>query len=88
MAVEVGVARETAPGERRVALTPETCKKLVKAGAQVRIERGAGASRADSPMPTYAEAGARVVDDAPRRARRRRYRVVRAIARRGAACAD
>ena len=44
MAVEVGVARETAPGERRVALTPETCKKLVKAGAAVRIERDAGAS--------------------------------------------
>ena len=41
MAVEVGVARESALGERRVALTPETCKKLVKAGANVRIERGA-----------------------------------------------
>ena len=33
MAVIVGVARETAAGERRVALSPETCKKLVAAGA-------------------------------------------------------
>ena len=32
MAVIVGVARETATGERRVALSPETCKKLVAAG--------------------------------------------------------
>src|SRR5690242_21491183 len=33
---------ETAPGERRVALTPETCRKLVAAGAGVRVERGLG----------------------------------------------
>ena len=38
MTVIVGVARETAVGERRVALTPETCRKLVAAGAQVRIQ--------------------------------------------------
>ncbi|NUS61227.1 MAG: NAD(P) transhydrogenase subunit alpha [Lysobacter sp.] len=62
MAVEVGVARESALGERRVALTPETCKKLVKAGAVVRIERGAGAS-AGFPDNDYADAGAQVVDD-------------------------
>jgi NAD(P) transhydrogenase subunit alpha len=42
MAVIVGVARETAPGERRVALTPETCRKFVAAGAQVRVETGLG----------------------------------------------
>jgi len=40
MAVNIGVARESAAGERRVALTPETCKKLVAAGATVRIESG------------------------------------------------
>jgi NAD(P) transhydrogenase subunit alpha len=62
MAVEVGVARETASGERRVALTPETCRKLVKAGASVRIERGAGLP-AGFPDNDYAEAGAKVVDD-------------------------
>ena len=37
MAVNIGVARESVAGERRVALTPETCKKLVAAGATVRI---------------------------------------------------
>ncbi|KGQ19548.1 NAD(P) transhydrogenase alpha subunit [Lysobacter dokdonensis DS-58] len=62
MAVEVGVARETAPGERRVALTPETCRKLAKAGASVRIERGAGAS-AGFTDADYTDAGAQVVDD-------------------------
>ena len=35
MAVNIGVARELAPGERRAALTPETCRKFVAAGAQV-----------------------------------------------------
>jgi NAD(P) transhydrogenase subunit alpha len=71
MAVETGVVqtgtvliaavRETAPGERRVALTPETCKKLVAAGARVCAERGlgVGASIADQ---AYAEAGAELVD--------------------------
>ena len=29
MAIILGVARETAPGEKRVALTPETCRKFV-----------------------------------------------------------
>ncbi|NUS60141.1 MAG: NAD(P)(+) transhydrogenase (Re/Si-specific) subunit alpha, partial [Lysobacter sp.] len=65
MAVEVGVARETAPGERRVALTPETCRKLVKAGATVRMESGAGAS-AGFPDSDYTDAGAQVVDDGHR----------------------
>src|SRR5688572_4663819 len=63
MASTIGIARETAPGERRVALTPETCKKLVAAGAEVRIEREAGAQAA-FPDSAYAAAGARVVDDA------------------------
>jgi NAD(P) transhydrogenase subunit alpha len=39
----IGCARETAAGERRVAVTPETCRKLLAAGARVRIERGLGA---------------------------------------------
>jgi NAD(P) transhydrogenase subunit alpha len=62
MAVAVGIARETAPGERRVALTPETCKKLVAAGAQVRVERGAG-ERAGFTDASYADAGAQLADD-------------------------
>ena len=61
--VVIGIARETAPGERRVALTPETCRKLVKAGAEVRIERDAGA-RAGFTDAAYEDAGARIADDA------------------------
>ena len=63
MAVIIGVARETATGERRVALTPETCRKLVAAGATVRVERGLGRA-AHFPDPAYADAGAQLVDDA------------------------
>jgi len=61
--ITIGVARETAPGERRVALTPETAKKLVAAGADVRIERGAGFA-AGFTDEAYAAAGAQPVDDA------------------------
>lgn len=61
MAVTIGVARETAPGEKRVALTPETCKKLVATGAAVRIERGLGRD-AHFPDQAYADAGAQLVD--------------------------
>ena len=60
--VVIGCARETAPGERRVALTPETCRKLSAAGATVRIERGLGAL-AHFTDDAYAEAGAQLVDD-------------------------
>lgn len=63
MAVIVGVARETAAGERRVALTPETCRKLVAAGCTVQVQSGlgAGAFFADA---LYAEAGAALREDA------------------------
>jgi NAD(P) transhydrogenase subunit alpha len=61
--VVIGSVRETAPGERRVALTPETCKKLVAAGATVRIERGLGLA-AHQPDSAYADAGAELVDSA------------------------
>ena len=55
----VAVPKETDPGERRVALVPETAGKLVKAGLDVRVEAGAGvqASFADA---AYQSAGARV----------------------------
>jgi NAD(P) transhydrogenase subunit alpha len=61
--ITIGVASETASGERRVALTPETCRKLIARGARVRLQRGAGrpASFTDE---AYAEAGAELVDDA------------------------
>jgi NAD(P) transhydrogenase subunit alpha len=61
--VVIGVVRETAPGERRVALTPETCKKLMAGGAEVRIERGLG-DAAYFPDQAYADAGAQLVDGA------------------------
>ena len=41
--MKVGVARETAPGERRVALVPEAVEKLRAADLGVLVERGAGA---------------------------------------------
>jgi NAD(P) transhydrogenase subunit alpha len=63
MAINLGVAREDAFGERRVALTPETCRKFTAAGATVHVERGAG-SAAGLPDAAYAEAGAQLVDDA------------------------
>lgn len=40
--MKVGVPKETAAGERRVALTPEVAGRLVKAGHQVTVEAGAG----------------------------------------------
>jgi NAD(P) transhydrogenase subunit alpha len=42
MPVTVAFVAESAPGERRVALTPETCKKLLARGARVLLEPGAG----------------------------------------------
>ena len=41
--MKVGVAKETAPGERRVALVPEVLGKLQAAGLEILVERGAGA---------------------------------------------
>jgi NAD(P) transhydrogenase subunit alpha len=42
MATTVAALRETAPGERRVALTPEVAKKLKARGADIVLEQGAG----------------------------------------------
>jgi len=54
--MRVGVARETAQGERRVALVPETAGKLAAAGFEVVVEPGAGAA-ASFPDDAYREAG-------------------------------
>jgi NAD(P) transhydrogenase subunit alpha len=40
--VKIAVVRETAPGETRVAATPETVKKFIGLGANVAVESGAG----------------------------------------------
>jgi NAD(P) transhydrogenase subunit alpha len=57
--MRVGVARETAPGERRVALVPETVGKLAAAGFDVVVEAGAGAA-ASFPDEQYIDAGATI----------------------------
>ncbi|HKG56874.1 MAG TPA: hypothetical protein VKA85_06480, partial [Candidatus Limnocylindrales bacterium] len=61
--MKVGVARETAPGERRVALVPEALGKLKTAGLDVLVEAGAGAG-AQIPDSAYTEAGASIVSTA------------------------
>jgi NAD(P) transhydrogenase subunit alpha len=58
--MKVGVARESAPGERRVALVPEALGKLTAAGLEVLVESGAGIGAA-IPDSAYQEAGAKVV---------------------------
>jgi NAD(P) transhydrogenase subunit alpha len=60
MAVTIGFVRETAAGERRAALTPETCRKLQALQAIVRIERGAGLPAG---FTDESYAGARIDDD-------------------------
>ena len=57
--LRIAVLKETAPGETRVALTPETAKKFIALGANVAIESGAGIA-ASIPDAAYAEAGAEV----------------------------
>jgi NAD(P) transhydrogenase subunit alpha len=57
--VIIGVPKESYPGERRVALVPAVLVNLAKAGMQVVIEAGAGAS-AGYPDQDYSEKGARV----------------------------
>jgi NAD(P) transhydrogenase subunit alpha len=58
--MKVGVARETAPGERRVALVPEAIDKLRAADISVLVERGAGEAAAFTD-DAYVEADARIV---------------------------
>ncbi len=55
--MKIGVPKETAPGERRVALVPEIVRKLAGAGHEVVHEPGAG-DRADLPDAAFADAGA------------------------------
>jgi proton-translocating NAD(P)+ transhydrogenase subunit alpha len=60
--MRIGVPKESAAGERRVALVPELVAKLVPTGFEVLVERGAGEA-ASFPDAAYEEAGARIVDD-------------------------
>ena len=59
--MRIGVVRETAPGERRVALVPETVARLAKSGNEVVVERGAGVA-SSFPDRLYTDAGATIGD--------------------------
>src|SRR5713226_1816351 len=59
--MKVGVPKETVPQERRVALVPEAVGRLVKAGHEVVVERGAGVEAGFSD-DTYTAVGASLGD--------------------------
>jgi NAD(P) transhydrogenase subunit alpha len=59
--VKIAVLRETAPGETRCAAIPETVKKFIALGAEVAIEKGAGAA-ASVGNSEFEAAGATVGD--------------------------
>jgi H+-translocating NAD(P) transhydrogenase subunit alpha len=61
--MRIGVPKETAAGERRVALVPESGKKLIQAGYQVVVEAGAGSAAGFSDA-AYREAGV-TLDSSP-----------------------
>lgn len=62
MSVVVAVLRESAPGERRAALTPEVAKKISKRGGQIVLEKGAAES---AYFADAAFADAEIVADGP-----------------------
>ncbi len=61
--MQIGVPKETAAGEHRVALVPEVVGKLKGKGTEVVVQSGAG-SEALLPDDAYVQAGARTTDDA------------------------
>lgn len=61
MAAVIAVLKETAPGERRVALVPDVAKKYLQLGAKVLMEQGAGAA---AQIPDAAYTGVEFVDKA------------------------
>jgi NAD(P) transhydrogenase subunit alpha len=62
--MKVAIPREIHPGERRVAATPETVKRLLKLGFEVSIGSGAGAGSSLNDA-AYEAAGARIVRSVP-----------------------
>src|SRR6056297_3212398 len=59
--MKIGAPKETAPGEARVALTPESAGRLQKLGYDCLVEAGAGAA-ASITDAAYADAGVQVVE--------------------------
>lgn len=60
-AMKVGIPKEVHSGERRVAATPDTVKKLEKLGFDVGVEAGAGVAAAFTDA-AFVEAGARIFE--------------------------
>lgn len=60
--MRIAVPKETAAGERRVALVPESCKKLRDAGYEISIEAGAGV-QASFPDDAYRDLGVAIESD-------------------------
>lgn len=61
--MRLAVLKEGAPGETRVAATPDTARKLIALGLQVAVEAGAGQS-SSIPDAQFADAGAEIAPDA------------------------
>ena len=61
--MKIGVPREVTPGERRIALVPDSAKKLVADGNEVWVE-SAGSGPADFADADYAAAGAKLAPSA------------------------
>jgi len=59
----IGVPKETADGEKRVATVPEAVEKLIKLGFKVMVQSGAGEA-ANCSDETYRAAGAEIADTA------------------------
>src|SRR6267142_2704163 len=59
--MRIGVPKETAANERRVALTPDIAGRLIKGGFEIAVERGAGTT-AFFPDEAYRAAGAIIGD--------------------------
>jgi NAD(P) transhydrogenase subunit alpha len=63
MSLTIGIPKETAAGEKRVATVPDVVAKLIKLGFAVAVEAGAGEA-ANFVDEDYRSAGASVADDA------------------------
>ncbi|MBI1823944.1 MAG: NAD(P)(+) transhydrogenase (Re/Si-specific) subunit alpha, partial [Nitrospirae bacterium] len=61
--MKIGIPKEIVPQERRVALIPESVKRIIKKGFEVQIETGAG-DLSIIPDIEYEKAGAKIVPSA------------------------
>lgn len=58
----IGIPKDARPGQKLVAATPDSVKKMIDLGYEVCVEAGAGAE-ADYPDALYEQAGARIAGD-------------------------